>query len=147
MIVDAPTLHASCVAAEGRGLLIVGRPGAGKSALALDLVALGAELVADDVVGLRRAAGGVEAFAPAARGLVEARGIGLLRLPARASAPVVLVLDLDRAEAERLPPRRRARLRGAEVPLLLAPQPLRPASVLACVLHGPPLDPDASPEG
>ena len=41
-------LHATCVAVDGRGLLILGPSGSGKSALALQLIALGAQLVADD---------------------------------------------------------------------------------------------------
>lgn len=144
----AEILHASCVAAAGRGLLILGAPGAGKSALALDLIALGAELVADDLVALRRAADGVEAFAPRGAGLIEARGLGLLRLPACVGpVRVALALDLDRIEGDRLPPRRSARLLGAPVPLLLRTEPLRPSALLACMLHGPPLDPDAPSEG
>ena len=46
-------LHGSCVAVEGRGVLIVGPSGAGKSSLALALMALGAELVADDRTEVR----------------------------------------------------------------------------------------------
>ena len=39
---DGEILHASCVAVAGRGLLIAGASGSGKSALALDLMAFGA---------------------------------------------------------------------------------------------------------
>ena len=48
---DRPRLTAACHlrgASDGRGLLILGPSGAGKSALALQLIALGARLVADD---------------------------------------------------------------------------------------------------
>jgi len=41
-------LHASCVCLEGRAVLIRGASGSGKSGLALQLIALGAALVADD---------------------------------------------------------------------------------------------------
>ena len=50
---DRP-LHASAVAIEGRAVLITGPSGSGKSGLALDIIALGARLVADDGVILRR---------------------------------------------------------------------------------------------
>jgi len=40
--------HATTVAVAGRGLMIEGPSGSGKSALALELMAFGAELVADD---------------------------------------------------------------------------------------------------
>ena len=52
---DATTLavHATCVAVNGKGVLIVGASGSGKSTLALQMLAMGAELVADDQVILR----------------------------------------------------------------------------------------------
>ena len=43
-------LHGSVVAAGGRAVLITGAAGAGKTTLALEMIALGAELVADDRV-------------------------------------------------------------------------------------------------
>ena len=45
-------LHATCIAWQGRGVLIRGPSGSGKSALALGLMAHGAVLVADDRVKL-----------------------------------------------------------------------------------------------
>jgi len=45
-------IHASCVAVEGRGVLLRGAPGAGKSDLALRLIEGGADLVSDDQVVL-----------------------------------------------------------------------------------------------
>ena len=41
-------LHASCIDIDGRGILILGESGSGKSTLAIQLIALGASLVADD---------------------------------------------------------------------------------------------------
>ncbi len=145
-------LHAACVACPGDGaggaaggpaLLILGAAGAGKSALALELIALGAVLVADDRVRVRIAAGRLIASAPPRlAGLIEARGVGVLRLPHAPEAAVALALDLDRPEPERIPPRRGMALRGVEIPLLLG----RPAAaaVLAALRHGPPLDPEAA---
>ncbi|HEX8907528.1 MAG TPA: hypothetical protein VF771_21985 [Longimicrobiaceae bacterium] len=57
-----PCLHASAVAVDGRALLVVGAPGAGKSTTAAALAALGHPLVADDVVALRAGDGGIEAL-------------------------------------------------------------------------------------
>ncbi|MDA3887407.1 MAG: serine kinase, partial [Allgaiera sp.] len=59
-------LHASCVALDGRGVLILGPSGAGKSGLALQLMALGARLVADDRTRLNPRAGRLIARAPSA---------------------------------------------------------------------------------
>lgn len=114
-------LHASAVALGGRAVLIRGASGSGKSALALELMAGGAGLVADDRTELWVEGGRLRARAPAAiRGLVEARGVGLLRAAAE-EAEVALVADLDRVEAGRLPPWREALVLGVPLPLLHKP--------------------------
>lgn len=137
------TLHASAVALEGRGLLILGGAGAGKSTLALEMIALGARLIADDVVFARVDAGRILLSAPgAAAGRIEARGIGLLRLPQAPETELSLVIDLDSATEERLPPARRWRLADAAAPLLHRPVPLIPAALRAALLSGGPDDPE-----
>ncbi|TCP40527.1 HPr kinase/phosphorylase [Rhodovulum marinum] len=135
---DPVTVHASCVAADGRAVLILGGSGAGKSALALQLIALGARLVADDRTILSAGAGGLMARAPdAIRGRIEARFVGLLAAPVQAEAPVALAVDLDRPETERLPPRREARFLERAVPLLhRVDQPYFPAAILLHLTHG-----------
>ncbi|MCS6892498.1 MAG: serine/threonine protein kinase, partial [Rhodovarius sp.] len=70
-------LHASCVALDGAGLLLLGPAGAGKSSLALRLMERGWMLVADDQV-LLQAAPALLAAAPAElAGMIELRGLGL----------------------------------------------------------------------
>jgi HPr kinase/phosphorylase len=97
-------LHGSAVAFSGRGVLILGGSGSGKSALALALLGRGAALVADDRVELARRGGALIASAPAAlAGLIEVRGVGIIRLPAAPEAVVTLAVDLDRAAAARMP--------------------------------------------
>ena len=65
-------LHGSAVAFAGRGVLILGGAGTGKSALALALIGRGAALVADDRVEIERRGGALIASAPAAlAGLIE----------------------------------------------------------------------------
>jgi len=126
------TLHASCVAlapSSGRAeapafaaALILGRSGAGKSSLALEMIAGGARLVADDRTRVRAGPGGLVASAPAAiAGLIEARGVGLIPLPPLAEAPVAVVVDLSRPEPERLPPLRLVPVLGVALPLILRP--------------------------
>lgn len=113
-------LHASCVALQGRGLVILGPSGSGKSALALELMALGATLVADDHILLRAEPDGLIARCPPQiRGLVEARGVGLLRAESLAETPLKLAVDLDRAEPDRLPPRHHIDLLGHRLDLVL----------------------------
>jgi HPr kinase/phosphorylase len=100
------------------------------------------------VVLLRRAGDAlIAAPAPAGGGLIEARGVGLLRLPYARAARVALVIDLDAAETDRLPPRRSARLLGVETPLLFASEKPRAGLVAALLARDGPLDPDAPIEG
>jgi len=101
-------VHATTVAIDGRGVMILGASGCGKSGLALELMGLGAVLVADDRTHLAREQDHVLASCPdTIRGMIEARGIGLLRVPALPHATLALCIDLDQTETERLPPRRK----------------------------------------
>ena len=97
-------IHASCVARDGHGLLMVGPSGSGKSDLALRLLDHGFELVADDQVLLD---GGVARAVPSLAGRLEVRGRGLVRWPTHGAVNVTLVLDLGEAP-ERLPSPRRS---------------------------------------
>jgi HPr kinase/phosphorylase len=132
------TLHASTVAVNGRGLLILGPSGAGKSALALQLIALGALLVADDRTDLTAQSGRLTARCPAPiKGLIEARGLGLLRAPPLDEAEIALVADLSQTEDQRLPPRRRITILGCEVDLVLQAQNDHfPAALMLYLRHG-----------
>ncbi len=87
--------QAGCVAIGGRGVLIEGAPGCGKSSLALALIDRGAVLVGDDGVALRLDKGRLTASPPpATRGLIEVRNVGLLTLPV-CEARVALLLRLS----------------------------------------------------
>jgi HPr kinase/phosphorylase len=119
--VDRPLiLHASAVALGGLALVITGPSGSGKSQLALALMALGAALVADDrTMILPDPDGPPRAAAPdTIRGLIEARGLGLLAAEPAPPTPVTALLDLGRIETERLPPIRHTTLAGSRIPLL-----------------------------
>jgi HPr serine kinase-like protein len=92
--VSAALANVSCVAIGGRGLLVEGEPGSGKSSLALALIDRGAVLVGDDGVILEARGERLWALPPPnIAGLIEARGVGLLSLPAT-SAPLALVVSL-----------------------------------------------------
>ena len=113
-------LHATCVAVEGVGVLIRGRPGAGKSDLALRLIDAGAELVADDSCETVVRTGVLHVTAPPAiAGKFEIRGYGIVKLSARAQITVGLVVDLKPdAEIERLPEQTACDIDGVSLPLL-----------------------------
>ena len=101
---EALTLHATTVAFEDRAILLTGASGSGKSSLALQLMAIGATLVADDQTVLTLHGSRIIATCPAAiAGMIEARGVGLLNAPHLARASVAMVVDLDRAQTDRLP--------------------------------------------
>ncbi len=79
-------------------MLLLGASGAGKSNLLLRLIDRGFVLVADDQVEID----GHSASAPAAlAGLIEVRGLGILRLPYLDHAVLRLAVQLERGE--RLP--------------------------------------------
>jgi len=124
------TIHATCVVRDGVAILITGRPGRGKSRLALRLMHAGCALLADDRVLL--AGGPVEARTPPqppgtrpGHALLEVRGLGLVEYRHASPAPVRLVIDLDRAP-ERLPEPCRDKRTGAPVLVL---DPDDPAAV------------------
>jgi serine kinase of HPr protein (carbohydrate metabolism regulator) len=107
--------HGTCIALAGRGVLIRGRPGAGKSDLALRLIdasgcgigakELRARLIADDQVHLTRSGDRVVARSPGRlRDAIEIRGLGIVKVRSQAKARLDLVVELaDRKSIERMP--------------------------------------------
>lgn len=142
----APTVHASAVLVGARAVLIRGPSGVGKSRLAWDLISAAragavafARLVGDDRVQLQSAHGRLLVRpAETLAGLIELRGVGILRCDYEPCAVVGLVVDLAVADAERLPPRDDAVvLEEIRVPRL-AVAPATPAlpMILAMVTSG-----------
>ena len=127
-------MHASCISIAGRGALLVGPSGVGKSDLTLRLMHGAAQiaaqsdgrtspvdLVADDQVIIERRGDQLVARAPAnLAGLVEVRGLGILRMPFAAEAGLYLVVDLAKSCAiERLPdPMPSLEILGHRLPLM-----------------------------
>lgn len=112
------TIHASCVSIGGRGVLIAGPSGSGKSDLALRLIDRGAALVSDDYTELRAAGGRLIATAPERiAGRIEIRGVGLVALDAAGATQVCLFADLA-AAVERMPEARARTLLGIAVPAI-----------------------------
>lgn len=138
------TLHGSCVAVDGRAVLIRGSSGSGKSALALQLMAYGADLVADDQVQIQRHGNALQARAVAAlAGLIEARYFGILTAATAETAKLCAIVDLDLVETERLPPRRVERLLEQEVQVFHRVEGAYFAAALIQFLKSGVLDPDA----
>lgn len=141
------TVHASSVLVGARAVLIRGPSGAGKSRLALELIEaaragflLFARLVGDDRVLLQGACGRLLVRpAEALAGLIEVRGVGILRLPHEPCAVVGLVVDLG-ADAERLPEaaERQAELEGVKLPRLAVAADEGALSAVLALLMSPP---------
>jgi serine kinase of HPr protein (carbohydrate metabolism regulator) len=108
-------IHATCVmlARAGKafgvpvttGVLLLGKSGAGKSDLALRLIERGALLVADDRTLIAIERGHLVARAPETiAGLLEVRGLGVVKLPAAPKVRVSLVVALA-SRVARIPER------------------------------------------
>ena len=130
-------LHASAVAIGSSGLLITGPSGSGKSSLALELMALGATLVADDrVLVTSSSESGILMSAPEAlQGLIEARGMGLLNAPCR-PARLVAVVDLSTVESQRLPDRHETVIANEVIPTIRKVESANFPAMLVAYLKG-----------
>jgi serine kinase of HPr protein (carbohydrate metabolism regulator) len=109
---DGASIHASAVLAGDRAVLIRGPSGSGKSRLTFDLILAGragqlpaATLIGDDRVRLTVRDGKlIVRCVDELAGKIEIRGLGIRTLGFAAEGAVGLVVDLDAADAERLPP-------------------------------------------
>jgi serine kinase of HPr protein (carbohydrate metabolism regulator) len=123
---SGPSVHASAVKVGRLAVLIRGPSGSGKSRLAFDLIMAGrsgvietAVLVGDDRVHLATVGHEIEVRpAPRLAGLIEVRGLGIRHCDFVEHATVGLVVDLDAAEAERLPAAEslKTSISGVEIP-------------------------------
>lgn len=119
------TMHSTAVAiqspqGEKAAVLLRGASGSGKSDLAFRLMGLGAELICDDQVMLERHDDVLLASSIAAiHGLLEIRGVGLVKYTVAPPTPVRLVIDLVlRDQVPRLPDWEKIDILGIEIPRL-----------------------------
>ncbi|MGB0681756.1 MAG: HPr kinase/phosphorylase [Magnetovibrionaceae bacterium] len=98
-------VHGTALCFDGRGVLLRGASGSGKSDLALRLMQRGFHLIADDRVDVQVLGGEVIASPPTPlEGLLEVRGLGIFKGPFVAYHALHLVIDLVAANRiERLP--------------------------------------------
>ena len=110
-------MHASCVDVNGSGVLIVGRSGSGKSSLAINLLALGSKLVADDQCELMRKNNSFRISKPASLPeSIEIRGVGLVSVPMVNETSLDWVVNMDEVEKERMPTPQFTEIGGFRVP-------------------------------
>ena len=147
-------IHASAVAYNGAGCLLLGPSGSGKSRLAAEMMQLGARLIADDQVELLVQSGMLMGSAPKTlTNLLELRGIGLVRINDIIPRHVLhLAVELDPTAEDRLPEPQTATIEGLSIPLIrLKPPPVASAGSIMvyvkAVQEGRMLPPDFRPAG
>jgi serine kinase of HPr protein (carbohydrate metabolism regulator) len=109
-------VHATAIAIDGRGVLLIGASGSGKSDLALRLIDRGATLISDDIVmvDVTTALPTLHA-APNIQSKIEVRGVGIFAVPSVDGIALRLIVDLD-AMPERLPSEPIYPLFGFDIP-------------------------------
>jgi HPr kinase/phosphorylase len=130
------TIHGTMLAIDDHGVLLTGRSGIGKSAIALELISRGHALVADDAPVLHRIPDVEHLIAvcpPPLADMLEVRALGILNVgklfgpnALRTAMPVQLVVELVETitlEAQqRLSPYEvRANILGMDIPFLQLP--------------------------
>ena len=141
------SVHGVLIDVIGVGMLILGKSGIGKSELALDLVARGHRLVADDIVDLKKRQGGsvYGSGSDIIKHHMEIRGIGIINIKdlfgvsaVRDRKKVEMVVELvewdDRVEYDRLGiEEQKYSMLDTEVPLLVVP--VRPGRNLTTIVE------------
>jgi HPr kinase/phosphorylase len=137
-VTDTAVMHATSVAVDGKGLLIIGPSGSGKSSLALQMIGLGAVLVADDQTEIYLQEGAPYLRGTAAiTGVIEARYVGLLTAPTVLMAPLHLVVDLAQMEGQRLPERHDMMILGQRIGLVFVTKHAHfPVALMLQLRHG-----------
>ena len=116
---SSETLHANCVALDGRAVLITGISGSGKSDLSLRLLDRGFTLVSDDQTIVKKVGTKLIASAPATiAGKLEIRGVGIVDMETVKDISVALLVQLT-SDVQRLPDDSRERpILGVNLPLV-----------------------------
>ena len=152
MTIPVTTLvHATAVAVAGRGVLLLGASGAGKSDLALRLITtplvhdsnpVDVRLISDDQVVVERRGDRLFASPPGTiAGQLEVRGVGIVPFAYLKNAELCLAVTLRPADRiDRMPePDQRHPILGLDMPLIAidGSMPGAPARVMLAALNQP----------
>ncbi len=134
------SLHATLVRVHGRGVLIRGKPGSGKSRLALELIHHGHALVADDLVLTWPGETGLQGRAASAhKGFLALRGAGILNVAQTFGdahwhsepQPIDWIVDLGGCAVQPTPEHDVVSLNGVSLPRLCLQPNSRDATLVA----------------
>lgn len=122
-------MHGSLVQIDGKGVLITGKSGSGKTSLALGLIETAkrhgsaAFLVSDDQVLIETVRDGVKGAAPPSiAGKIEIYGFGIVPVPHSPSSQIHLIVELvDDKTLERMPEPSTQIIGGCVLPMICAP--------------------------
>ena len=116
---ECEVIHATLIRINGKGVLLKGKSGSGKSDLALRLLEnKKAELVADDAVEISLQSGHIIGQAPQnLAGLLEVRGVGIVSYPYIEKSYIDMVVELKSSidEIERMPLMQKEVILGLEI--------------------------------
>ncbi len=112
--------HATAVAYYGFGILIRGPSGSGKSDLALRLIDDDADLIADDRVVIKVVGKELRLSPPESiSGLIEVRGIGVVKIKTVRDIPLCLVVELELSnQTKRMPEIKEETIKDISIPII-----------------------------
>ena len=112
-------MHATSVYINGKGIVIFGKSGSGKSKLAIKLIAFGAKLISDDQTQLELKKSRIILRKPVSTpNFIEARGIGLIEVPKVTSAELFCFIKITDIELERLPYEKQKNCFGKKIKMI-----------------------------
>lgn len=135
---NTQVMHATAIAVNDQAVLLRGPSGCGKSSLAVQLIALGGLLIADDrcVVSLNEGELWVSS-PPSLPPLIEARGVGLLKVPMSPQCRLALVVNMDILVTARLPEPQLTKICEHQVKMMDKSDAAHfPSAVLLYLKHG-----------
>ena len=116
---NSKIMHATSVDIDGKGVVILGKSGTGKSNLAVKLISMGAKLISDDQTKFKLKENTIIVSKPETTpNLIEARGIGLIKVPFVVSAKLFCFVKITNLELKRLPDAKKKSCFGKKIKMM-----------------------------
>ena len=117
--IKSKIIHGSSIEINGKGVIILGKSGAGKSSLAIKLISLGANFIADDQTLIELKDDKLIISKPSTTpSLIEARGIGLIQVPLIRVSELFYFIKIIDQDLPRLPFLKTKKCFGKKINLL-----------------------------